>query len=49
MPIVLAVSDLVAVRPGLIFWTLVTFILAAVNLVIGELAPKRLGMQFARQ
>ena len=32
MPIVLAVSDLVAVRPGLIFWTLVTFILVAVLL-----------------
>ena len=28
---------------------LVTFILTGVNLVIGELAPKRLGMQFARQ
>jgi putative hemolysin len=28
---------------------LVTFILAGVNLVIGELAPKRLGMQYARQ
>lgn len=26
----------------------VTFILTAVNLVIGELAPKRLGMQYAR-
>ena len=32
MPIVLAVSDLVAVRPGLIFWTLVTFILVALLL-----------------
>jgi F-type H+-transporting ATPase subunit b len=32
MPIVLATSDLVAVRPGLIFWTLVTFILVAVLL-----------------
>ena len=28
---------------------LVTLILAAVNIVIGELAPKRLGMQYARQ
>lgn len=27
----------------------VTFILAGVNIVIGELAPKRLGMQYARQ
>jgi F-type H+-transporting ATPase subunit b len=32
MPIVLAASDLVAVRPGLIFWTLVTFILVALLL-----------------
>lgn len=29
--------------------TLVTFVLAGLNLVIGELAPKRLGMQYARQ
>ncbi len=29
--------------------SLVTVILAGVNLVIGELAPKRLGMQYARQ
>ena len=28
---------------------LITFILTAVNLVVGELAPKRLGMQYARQ
>ena len=28
---------------------LVTFIVAGVNLVIGELAPKRLGMQYARR
>ena len=27
----------------------VTFVLTAVNLVVGELAPKRLGMQFARE
>ena len=32
MPIVLAVSDLVAVRPGLIFWTLITFVLVALLL-----------------
>ena len=32
MPTVLAVSDLVAVRPGLIFWTLVTFVLVALLL-----------------
>ena len=32
MPIVLAASDLVAVRPGLIFWTLVTFVLVALLL-----------------
>ena len=28
---------------------LITFILTAVNPVVGELAPKRLGMQYARQ
>jgi F-type H+-transporting ATPase subunit b len=32
MPIVLAASSLVDVRPGLIFWTLVTFILVALLL-----------------
>jgi F-type H+-transporting ATPase subunit b len=32
MPILLAASNLVDVRPGLIFWTLVTFILVAVLL-----------------
>ncbi|HEY1418237.1 MAG TPA: F0F1 ATP synthase subunit B [Myxococcaceae bacterium] len=32
MPIVLAASSLVDVRPGLIFWTLVTFFLVAVLL-----------------
>jgi len=32
MPIVLAATDLVAVRPGLIFWTLITFILVALLL-----------------
>ena len=32
MPIVLAAADLVAVRPGLIFWTLVTFFLVALLL-----------------
>jgi F-type H+-transporting ATPase subunit b len=32
MPTVLAVSDLVAVRPGLIFWTLVTFVLVSLLL-----------------
>lgn len=32
MPIVLAVSDLVAVRPGLIFWTLITFVLVSLLL-----------------
>ena len=32
MPIVLAASNLVDVRPGLIFWTLVTFFLVALLL-----------------
>ena len=32
MPIVLAASNLVDVRPGLIFWTLVTFVLVALLL-----------------
>src|SRR5690242_21565170 len=32
MPIVLAASNLVSVRPGLIFWTLVTFVLVALLL-----------------
>ena len=32
MPIVLAASNLVDVRPGLIFWTLVTFVLVSLLL-----------------